>query len=77
MRFQPFVMFLYNFDSAKVKQNLIFHSWQRALTPLILLRHPNIATTTPIQNCPIPHSSFCLASLAECVISPHVMCYFA
>ena len=65
------------------------HSWQRGPNPPILWRPPYIAyppplffkfsppSSFPVASNPHAHCSFwCLASLAEWVIMPHLMCYF-
>ena len=61
------------------------HSWQRGVNPVILWRSPRILPTpifqnltTPIPHFPVtsnPHCSYCCRiSLADWLITPHLMC---
>ena len=64
---------------------LSLHSWQRVLTPLFYEDYPlffKFCPNPPLLPLPshlqtYPHCSFCCpVSLAEFVITPHLMCYF-
>ena len=54
---------------------------RRFLTPPRLLRRPILFNPLPLFSffpipSPQPHYFSCLASVAECLIVPHLMCYF-
>ena len=64
---------------------LSLHSWQRVLAPLFYEDYPlffKFCPNPPLLPLPshlqtYPHCSFCCpVSLAEFVITPHLMCYF-
>ena len=53
------------------------HSWLRDPKPLCYEEHLYCLPPFFFQNFVQPRSSCCHIFLAECVITPHMMCYFA